>query len=52
LNEHEHTGEKTTVHINYLEPFKVDKSDKNWYKNLQERMQQEIDKEEKLGRLR
>jgi len=52
LNQHDFTGEATTLYIKYLEPFQADKSDKDWYKKLQIRMQQEIDKQEKKGILR
>ena len=52
LNQHNFTGEATTVHIKYLEPFKVDRSNKEWYKNLQITMQQEIDNQAKQGILR
>jgi len=52
LDQHELTAHSATVHLKYLEPFKVDKSDKNWYKNLQETMQKEIDMAEAEGRLR
>jgi len=52
LNQHNLTGEPTTVYIKYLEPFKVDKNDKDWYKNLQITMQKEIDKQEEKGILR
>jgi len=52
LNQHELTGERTTVYINYLDKFKVNKADKNWYNNLQISMQNVIDEEEKKGRYR
>jgi 1-acyl-sn-glycerol-3-phosphate acyltransferase len=52
LNQHYLTGERTTVHINYLDTFKVDKRDKDWYKNLQTSMQEVIDREEREGRYR
>jgi len=52
LNEHNKTAHKATVHITYLDTFKVDKSNKNWYKELSLSMQSIIDKEEKLGRER
>jgi len=52
LNQHELIGKATTVYIKYLEPFRVDKSNKEWYKNLQITMQQEIDNQEKKGILR
>jgi len=45
LNEHKKTAHNATVHINYLDTFQVDKSDKEWYKNLQEKMQSVIDEE-------
>jgi 1-acyl-sn-glycerol-3-phosphate acyltransferase len=52
LNQHNFTGEATTVYIKYLEPFKVDKTNKEWYKNLQRTMQQEIDNQAQQGILR
>ena len=48
LNEHNKTAHKATVQITYLDSFKVDKSNKEWYKELQESMQNVIDKEEKI----
>jgi 1-acyl-sn-glycerol-3-phosphate acyltransferase len=45
LNEHNKTAHNATVHITYLEPFQVSKSNKDWYKNLQNTMQQAIDDE-------
>jgi len=45
LNEHNKTAHNATVHITYLEPFQVSKSNKGWYQNLQETMQQAIDNE-------
>jgi len=45
LNEHNKTAHSTTVHITYLEPLKVSKVNKNWYNELQEKMQQCIDNE-------
>ena len=45
LNEHIKTAHNATVHIRYLDTFKVDKSDKEWYKNLQIMMQSIIDEE-------
>jgi len=45
LNEHTKTAHNAAVHITYLEPFTVSKSNKGWYKNLQETMQQAIDDE-------
>lgn len=45
LNEHKKTAHNATVHINYLDTFQADKSDKEWYKNLQEKMQSVIDEE-------
>jgi len=47
LNEHNKTAHKATVHITYLDTFTVDKSNKNWYKELQHSMQNVIDEEEK-----
>ncbi len=48
LNEHNKTAHRATVHITYLEPFTVDKQDKEWYKKLQAQMQEQIDKEKNL----
>jgi len=45
LNEHNKTAHSSTVHIKYMKTFKVDKSDKQWYKNLQTTMQNAIDEE-------
>jgi len=45
LNEHDKTAHNATVHLTYLEPFQVSKSNKDWYKKLQERMQETIDNE-------
>jgi len=45
LNEHNKTAHSATVHIRYLDTFKVDKTDKEWYTNLQIRMQNAIDEE-------
>jgi 1-acyl-sn-glycerol-3-phosphate acyltransferase len=45
LNEHNKTAHNAEVHINYLEPFKVSKTNKEWYNQLQEKMQNTIDKE-------
>lgn len=45
LNEHNKTAHSTTVHINYLEPLQIEDNDKEWYKNLQEIMQEKIDEE-------
>jgi 1-acyl-sn-glycerol-3-phosphate acyltransferase len=45
LNEHNKTAHNAEVHITYLEPFKVSKANKEWYKELQENMQNAIDKE-------
>jgi len=52
LNQHEYIAQSATVYIKYLEPFRVDKSNKDWYKNLQITMQQEIDNQAKKGILR
>ena len=52
LDQHAFTAQSATVHIKYLEPFRVDKSNKDWYKNLQITMQQEIDNQAKKGILR
>jgi len=45
LNEHNKTAHNATVHITYLEPFQVSKSNKGWYENLQKQMQKCIDDE-------
>jgi 1-acyl-sn-glycerol-3-phosphate acyltransferase len=45
LNEHNKTAHSATVHIQYLEPFRVDNQDKEWYRNLQKMMQDCIDQE-------
>ncbi len=45
LNEHIKTAHSATVHITYLEPFTVDKSDKEWYAKLEKMMQEHIDNE-------
>lgn len=45
LNEHNKTAHSAEVHITYLEPFKASKANKEWYKELQETMQETIDKE-------
>lgn len=47
LNEHNKTAHSSTVHINYLETFQIDGSDKEWYENLQNIMQEKIDEEYK-----
>ena len=47
LNEHSKTAHAATVHITYLEPFKVSKANKGWYEEVREKMQQCIDEEEK-----
>ena len=47
LNEHNKTAHSATVHITYLEPFKVSKKNRGWYEEVREKMQQCIDKEEK-----
>ncbi|HHD80774.1 MAG TPA: 1-acyl-sn-glycerol-3-phosphate acyltransferase [Campylobacterales bacterium] len=52
LNQHEHIAQNTTVYINYLEPFQVNRANKKWYKELQENMQKEIYNQEKQGILR
>jgi 1-acyl-sn-glycerol-3-phosphate acyltransferase len=52
LNQHDLTGEKATVHITYLDRLTVNKSNKDWYKNLQISMQNIIDEEAKRGRYR
>lgn len=44
LNEHNQTAHfPSSVHINYLETFQVDKTNKEWYNELQARMQAVID---------
>ena len=43
LNEHNKTAHNATVHITYLEPFKVSKANKGWYDELQNTMQTCID---------
>jgi len=43
LNEHNQTASNATVHIEYLDTFKVDRANRDWYKNLQESMQSKID---------
>jgi 1-acyl-sn-glycerol-3-phosphate acyltransferase len=45
LNEHNKTAHSATVHITYLETFKVNSDDKDWYENLQKNMQKKIDEE-------
>ena len=45
LNEHNKTAHSATVHISYLETFTVNSNDKEWYSDLQKRMQTTIDKE-------
>ena len=45
LNEHVKTAHSATVHITYLDTFQVDRNNKEWYKNLQEMMQQMINEE-------
>jgi len=45
LNEHNRTAHSATVHIEYLDTFIADKTNKDWYKNLQESMQKIIDYE-------
>jgi len=45
LNEHNKTAHNATVHITYLEPFQVSKSNKGWYDELKTTMQQAIDDE-------
>jgi len=53
LNEHNKTAHSATVHITYLDSFQVDKEDKEWYKNLEKKMQSVIDEENnKYGRQR
>ena len=45
LNEHNKTAHNATVHITYLEPFQVSKSNKGWYDELRMTMQECIDNE-------
>jgi 1-acyl-sn-glycerol-3-phosphate acyltransferase len=45
LNEHNKTAHSATVYITYLETFTADKSNENWYSDLQKKMQQIIDNE-------
>jgi len=45
LNEHNKTAHNATVHITYLEPFQVSKSNKGWYDELKVTMQKCIDTE-------
>lgn len=45
LNEHNKTASNATVHITYLEPFKVSKANKGWYDELSNTMQKCIDNE-------
>jgi 1-acyl-sn-glycerol-3-phosphate acyltransferase len=45
LNEHNKTAGNATVHISYLEPFKVSKDNKGWYDELRVTMQKHIDNE-------
>ena len=52
LNQYEHIAENATVYIKYIEPFKVNKANKEWYEELQQNMQKEIDEQEKEGILR
>ena len=53
LNEHNKTAHSATVNITYLETFQVDKEDKQWYQNLEKKMQSVIDEENnKHGRER
>jgi len=47
LNEHNKTAHSATVHITYLEPFKVSKGNKGWYEEVRQKMQECIDEEEK-----
>ena len=43
LNEHNKTAHSATVHIRYLDTFKVDSNNKEWYSKLQTTMQNIID---------
>jgi len=47
LNEHNQTASNATVYIEYLNTFKVDKGNRDWYRNLQDKMQNRIDTREK-----
>ncbi len=49
LNQHEFIGGSGTVYIHYLEPFVVDKLNRDWYQDLQKSMQKIIDNQEKKG---
>ena len=46
LNEHNKTAHSATVHITYLEPFKVSKENKGWYEEVRQKMQECINEEE------
>jgi len=43
LNEHNKTAHSATVHISYLDTFRVNSEDKDWYVKMQKKMQQKID---------
>jgi 1-acyl-sn-glycerol-3-phosphate acyltransferase len=45
LNEHNRTAHSATVHINYMDSFKVSKENKGWYDQVREEMQRCIDNE-------
>jgi 1-acyl-sn-glycerol-3-phosphate acyltransferase len=45
LNEHNKTAHSTTVHITYLDTFQVNSDNKDWYSNLQKKMQIKINEE-------
>ena len=49
LDQHRHTSYPTAVHIEYLDTFIADRKDKEWYKNLQNRMQEVIDREKEIN---
>jgi 1-acyl-sn-glycerol-3-phosphate acyltransferase len=48
LDQHRYTSYSATVHIEYLDTFIPDRKDKEWYKNLQKRMQEIIDREKEI----
>jgi len=49
LDQHKHTSHSATVYIEYLETFTANRADKEWYKNLQNRMQKIIDREKEIN---
>ncbi len=52
LNEHDRTAHSGTIRVHYLEPIDVKKASKNWYEEIQKRMQEVIDEEAKRGYFR